>query len=152
MPDYEARIRTKFGELVIHFNDRGELDKRFESAPELVQAIETKSSSFAIIQEQPLPGLEGICTVTPEGLPRILVYPDSGSDKIRLALYASSRALTTDEIIQVTGVEDPTAYRVMKFDEVIESGGKYSLASKGRSIVSAKLIPKLRKKLESAIP
>ncbi len=150
MADYEARIKTKFGEFVIHFSDKSELDKKLEGIGELIQTIETKSSRLALIEEKPAPGLDGICTIGSDGLPRLLVYPKTDSDKVRLALYASPRALTSDEITRVTGVRNPTALRFTKFDQVIKSGGRLSLSGKGRTVVSTGLLPTLRPKVESA--
>ena len=146
MPDYEAIINTKFGQLIIHFNDKLELGKKLDGIAELIQTIETKSAGLAIIEEKPIPGLEGICTISSEGLPRLLTYPKTDSDKVRLALYASQRPLSSDEITKVTGVAAPTALRVMKFDQVTKSGGKYALSGKGRTHVTAKILPKLRPK------
>ena len=144
MSNFEARINTKFGELVVHFNDQNELAARMQDAKEFVQAIESKSADFAIIKEVSVTGLEGICTITPEGLPHIIVYPESDSDKVRLALFASRGPLSTEEITNVTGVKNPTALRFMKFDEVIRIGDKLSLSGKGRTIVATKILPTLR--------
>ena len=150
MPEYEARIRTKVGELVVHFNDKAELEKKLENAAELIQIMESKTSTYALVEERSLPGLEGICAITSDGLPRLLVYPESDSDKVRLALYASPRALSSDEITRITGVKNPTALRFTKFDQVIKSGGKLSLSGKGRNVVSTKVLPKLRPKKEAS--
>ncbi len=78
MPDYEARINTKFGQLVLHFNDKSELEKKLEGVAELIQTIEARSAGFTLFEEKPAPGLEGICTITSEGLPRLLAYPKNG--------------------------------------------------------------------------
>ena len=150
MQDYEARSKTKFGEFVIHFSDKSELEKKLDGVSELIHTIETKSATFSVIEERSAPGLEGICTIGPNGLPRLLVYPKTDSDKVRLALFASQRALTSDEITQVTGVRNPTALRFTKFDQAIKSGGKLSLSGKGRSLVSTELLPKLRPKQRPA--
>jgi hypothetical protein len=149
MPDYEARINTKFGQLVIHFSDKSELDKRLDGIAELVQTLETKSAGFAVIEERSAFGLEGICSITPDGLPKLLVYPKMDSDKVRLALFASREPLSSDEITKVTGVENSTALRFMKFEQVIRAGGKYTLSGKGRTFVTMKILPKLRPKEES---
>src|SRR2546426_2253722 len=141
MPDYEARVNTKFGVLVLHFNDKQDLDKRLEGVSDLIRTIEQKLTGIAVIEDQPVSGLEGICTVTSEGLPKLLMYPETDSDKVRLALYASPRSLSSEEITRVTGVRGPTALRFMKFDEVIKSGGKFALSGNGRNIVTTKILP-----------
>ena len=151
MPDYEARINTKFGELVVHFNDKNELDARLQDINTMNQVIETKTAEFAILKEGTIAGLEGICTILPSGLPHIITYPEQDSDKIRLALYASARPLTPEEITSVTGVYNPTSFRVFD-EEVIKSGGKFILNGKGRTVVSTKLLPLVRRKLESPAP
>src|SRR5438093_5222378 len=110
--DYEAHINTKYGWMVIHFTDKTDLEKKLEFAAEFNQLIESKSSGIALVKEEDVPGLEGIVKISSDGLPKIIVYPDSGSDKIRLALYASKRPLTSNEIFHVTGVRNPTANRV----------------------------------------
>ena len=149
MSVYEARINTKFGQLVIHFNDQSDLAAKMKDANTIVLAIESKSADFAIVKEVSVSGLEGICTITPEGLPHIIVYPESDSDKVRLALFASRRPLSTEEITNVTGVRNPTALRFMKFDEVIRTDDKFSLSGKGRTIVATKLLPTLRSTKET---
>jgi hypothetical protein len=147
--DFEARINTKHGQIVIHFTDKLDLESKLKDVAEFTKLIDSGSSGVALVKEEDVPGLEGICKISSEGLPRIIVYPDSGSDKIRLALYASKRPLTPEEIVSVTGVPDPTAHRVMKFDEVLRSGGKYSLSGKGRTYFTSKVLPKLREKFQS---
>jgi len=149
MSNFEARINTKFGQLVIHFDDQNDLAAKMQEAKVMVQAIESKSADFAIVKEVSVTGLEGICTITPEGLPHIIVYPESDSDKVRLALFASQRPLSTEEITNVTGVKNATALRFMKFDEVIRTDDKFSLSGKGRTIVATKLLPTLRPIRES---
>ncbi len=149
MANYEAHINTRFGELVVHFNDRSDLTTKLEDAALLIQTIESKTAEFALISESTVMGLEGICTTTPAGLPRILVYPKTDSDKVRLALYASKGPLSSEEITTVTGVRNPTALRVMKFDEVNRFGDKFILSGKGRTVVATRVLPNLRPKQES---
>jgi hypothetical protein len=148
MADYEARINTKFGELIVHFNDKLDLEKKLDLANELAQLIVSKSSTFAVApEEKVLPGMEGIYTLTPEGLPKLIVYPDSQSDIVRLALFVSPMALTVDEIRQVTGVNNPKAMRIFDTDEVMALGEKWTLSAKGRANVSSTIIPSLRAKI-----
>jgi len=149
MASYEAHINTKFGKLIVHFTDRSDLTIKLEEAALLIQTIETKTAEFAVIKESEVMGLEGICTITPSGLPRILVYPKTDSDKVRLALYASKGPLSSEEITTVTGVRNPTALRFMKFDEVNRSGDKFILSGRGRTVVATKVLPNLRPKQES---
>ncbi len=149
MSDYEARINTRFGELVIHFIDKIDLSNKLQDVGSLVQIIETTTKEFAVVKESVVTGLEGICTLTAEGLPHILVYPETDSDKVRLALFASQRSLSSEEITKVTGVRNPTALRLLKFDEVIKADGKFTLSGKGRSIVSKDLLPKMAPMKES---
>ena len=136
--------------MVIHFTDKADLEKKLEDVTGFTQLIESKSSGVALVKEEDVPGLEGICRISSEGLPKLIVYPDSGSDKIRLALYASRKPLTSEEIVRVTGVANPTANRVMKFEEVLSSRGKYSLSGKGRTYFTTNVLPKVRAKLRPA--
>ena len=149
MADYEAHINTKHGQIVIHFTDKLDLENKLKEVAEFTQLIDSKSTGLALVKEEDVPGLEGICKISSDGLPKIIIYPDSGSDKIRLALYASKRPLTSDEILQATGVRNPTANRVMKFEEVLSSGGKYSLSGKGRTFFTTKVLPGLKAKLRA---
>ncbi len=149
MADYEAHVNTKHGKIVIHFADKLDLENKLKEIAEFIVLIESKSAGVALIKEEDVPGLEGICKISSEGLPKIIIYPDSGSDKIRLALYASKRPLTSKEVFDITGVRNPTANRVMKFDEVIESKGKYTLSGTGRTCFASKVLPKLKAKLQS---
>lgn len=147
MGDYEAHIKTKFGSLVIHFTDKADLEKKLQDVNTLVQTIEGQSSSVVLVKDEDIPGLEGIAVMSSAGLPRIIAYPETDADKIRLALYASRNGLTSEEITRVTGVRNPTANRVMKFDEVNNNRGTYSLSGTGRTTFTSKVLPELRKKL-----
>ena len=151
MSDFEAHINTKHGQIVIHFTDKVDLEKKLKEVAEFTQLVDSKSTGVAVVKEEEVSGLEGICKIASDGLPKIIIYPDSGSDKIRLALYASKKPLTAEEIVSVTGVPNPTAHRVMKFNEVFRSGGKYSLSGTGRSYFTSDVLPKLKEKLRSTV-
>lgn len=136
---------------MIHFTDKIDLENKLKDVAEFTQLIDSKSIGVVLVKEEDVPGLEGIVRTSTNGLPKIIVYPDSGSDKIRLALYASGRPLTSKEIFEVTGVRNPTANRVMKFEEVIESQGKYRLSGEGRTYFTSKVLPVLRTKLHPTV-
>jgi len=50
MSDYEARIKTKFGELTVRFNDKADLEKKLEQIPELTATIERRVVRPATIE------------------------------------------------------------------------------------------------------
>jgi hypothetical protein len=43
LTDYEAHINTKYGQMVIHFSDKSDLERKLEEVTELTQLIESKS-------------------------------------------------------------------------------------------------------------
>ncbi len=57
MSDYEAKIRTKFGELTIHFKDKTDLESKLLQVPELNMAIESQLGPVLLKEpEKALPG------------------------------------------------------------------------------------------------
>lgn len=142
---YGAKIRTKFGEFTIYFSDKTELEKKLTEVQELIQIVERRTAKFAQLElPKPIPGLEAIYTMTPDGLIKILRFPKSKRDGVRLALFLSPKPLTSEQIRQATGVDNPAAYMKTK-DFISLPDGTYVLSTEGMRYVTSKIIPSLKK-------
>jgi hypothetical protein len=142
MSDYEARIKTKFGELTIHFTDKADLENKLSQVQDLEKVIAEKVREFAP-QENVLGGLEDIYTLASDGSIKLLKFPKQKADIIRLVLFLSSKPLKTGDIKNITGIDRPSDY--MKHEHFIGNpDGTYSLSSEGRSEVVNKVIQSLR--------
>jgi len=144
MTNYEARIRTKFGELVVHFDNKEELDQRLKEVQDLTRYAETQLAEFTTVEAtKPITGFEDIYAVAPEGSIKLLKYPEKKADVIRLLLFFSSKPLSTDEIRSMVGIDNPAAY--MTADDFVElPNGMYTISPEGRTVVASKIISQLR--------
>lgn len=143
---YEAKIKTKFGELIIHFGNKAELEKKLVEAKELVKTIEFGAVEFVPPElPKPLAGLEDVYTITPDGSIKLLRFPKTKSDIIRLAVFLSPNPLNLDQIRQITGVENPAAY-IKREHFLPQPNNTLTLSVEGKTFVTSKIIPQLRKK------
>ncbi len=146
MADYQARIRTKFGELIVSFENREELGQRLKEIRGLANDIEQQLSEF-IVKEAPKPiaGFEDLYIPTQDGLPKLLKFPQTKSDVIRLLLFLSPRPLASDEIRSLTGIDNPPAYMTASdFTQLPDE--LYTITPEGRLSVVSKIVPALRKR------
>jgi len=144
MANYEARIRTRFGELVIRFENREELAQKLKEAQDLAKDIEAQLAEFIAVEAaKPIVGFEDLYAILSDGSIKLLRFPETKTDVIRLLLFFSPKPLTTDEIRFMTGIDNPLAN--MKANDFIElPGGTYTISPEGRTIVTSKIIPQLR--------
>lgn len=145
MTNFEARIRMKFGEIGIHFDNKEDLEKKLTDIQQYLSIIEKQKFVIPAVPERKvIPGLESIYTITAEGFPKIRKYPEKKSDIIKLALFLSEVPLSVEQITVVGGVKNPLAY--VKEDDLVKlSDGRYILEAEERAYVSSKLIPELLK-------
>lgn len=87
MAKYEVKIKTKFAELTIPFEDKEELQTKLKGAEELVKTIESEAGKFAVFEEKSVAGLEDIMTKTADGLIRLIEVPDTTPQRVVLAVY-----------------------------------------------------------------
>jgi len=143
MPDYEARIRTKFGELTIHFADKADLEKKLSQIPEFASTIENSLGPILVKEpERVMAEFADLYTMGPDGVIKLLKYPKKDVDSLRLALFLSHTPLTPAQLKQATGVDNPIAY--MGKDFIANADGTYSINPDARTKVTNKIIPSLR--------
>ncbi len=148
MPDYEARVKTKFGEFIIHFSNKADLEKKLSQIPELTATIERAiGSTLAKEPEKVIQGLESIYTFGSDGLVKLLKYPKKKSELVRLALFLSPIPLTPVQLKSITGEHNPAAYMTTK-DFIENPDGTYTLSSDARAEVVGKTIPFLKAQKE----
>jgi len=144
MSEYEARVKTNFGEFIIHFTDNEDLKKKLLQVPEFKKTIEESIGSILVKEpEKIIPGLEDIYTIGPDGSIRLLKYPQQKAALLRLALFVSPVPLTPIQLKKVTGIDNPGAYMTTK-DFSANPDGTYTLSSDARAEVVSKTIPSLR--------
>jgi hypothetical protein len=144
MSQFEARIKTKFGELIIHFTDKEDLAKKLFQVPEITSTVE-QSIGQILIKEPPkvLQGFEDIYAIESDGSIRLLKYPQQKAALLRLALFVSPVPLTPIQLKKVTGIDNPGAYMTTK-DFIANPDSTYTLSSDARAEVVSKTIPSLR--------
>ncbi len=145
MADFEARVKTKVGEISIHFNNKEDLEKKLQQVREFVDAI--NKTGLVTSETKVVSGLEKIYTLTADGLPHLLKLPKSKSDVVRLLLFVSQNSLSIQMITKLTGIKNPVAY--MQGDHFLKlTDDTYTLQPEGRTHVVEKIIPKLLPKGE----
>jgi hypothetical protein len=143
MSEFEARIKTKFGELTVHFTDKPDLEKKLLQVPEFASTIEKIVGPILVKEpEKVIRELEDIYTIGPDGLVKLLKYPKKKATVLKLASFLSHTPLTRDQLKQITGVDNPLAY--IGDDFTANPDGTYSLSSEGRAEVANRIIPSLR--------
>jgi len=143
MSDYEAKIKTKIGELTVHFTDKADLEKKLSQVSEFTSIIEKIVGPILIKEpEKVIPGLEDIYTIAADGSIKLLKYPKQKTDLLRLAAFLSPTPLNRDQLKQITGADNPLAY--IGSDFIANPDETYSLSSDGRAEVANKIIPSLR--------
>ena len=146
MSKYEAKIKTKFAELVIYFDNKEELKERLIGINDLIQILDSEAIKFSAKE---LPKIEqelrDIYSFIPDGLLKLLKFPKKKADIIRLALFLSPNPLNLKDITLITGVKNPLGYMESKHFMKL-SDGMYSLESNGKNYVTSRIIPNLRSK------
>ncbi|MEM2703925.1 MAG: hypothetical protein QXR45_12280 [Candidatus Bathyarchaeia archaeon] len=143
MSDYEVRIKTKFGEFVIHFKDKEDLEKSYYKFWNLL--ILSKKRTDAILLREPekvVPGFEDLYTIGADGLIKLLKLPEAKRDILKLTLFLSSTPLNSAQLKQITGISNPPAYMDKEF--IANPDGTYILSSEGRLDVINRIIPSIR--------
>jgi hypothetical protein len=146
MQDYEVRIRTKFGELIFHFSDKADLEKKLAPMSEFATTVE--QSIWPILAKElvkVIQGLEDIYAIEPDGTIKLLKYPMEKAEVLRLASFLSSTPLTVAQLKKITGVDNPKAYMSSK-DFTENPDGTYALSTGARADVANKTIPSLKSK------
>jgi hypothetical protein len=143
MSEYEARIRTKFGELTVHFSDRADLERKLQQISEFADTIEKSVGPILVREpERVMEGLEDIYAIGADGRPKLLKYPKKKTEILRLASFLSQSSLTPDQLGQITGVDNPLAYMGKAF--IANPDGTYYLTSEARIEVANRIIPALK--------
>ena len=145
MSDYEVSLNTKVGKITVHFADAKDLESKLKEVQNFIDAVE---KTKLVLPETPIetkvmPGMDGIYTVGPDGLPRLLKFPKAKSDIIRVALFVSSKSLSVSEITHISGVKNPLAY--MQGEDFLKLGdGTFTLEADGKNRVTSKLVPEMK--------
>jgi hypothetical protein len=147
MSDFEFRFKIKEGDIVLHFSNTEELKEKLDKLNEIINLINSKLEAIPIKQQseeqkEVLPGLESVYTTTPDGLVKLLKFPNKKSDMIKLLLFVSKRPLKLSEITRSTGITNPVwSMRSKHFQKLTD--GTYTLTLDGSRYVALKILPKL---------
>ena len=145
MSIYEVSLRTKVGNITVHFADSKDLESKLKEVQSFIDMIE---KTKLVLPETPIetkviPGMNGVYAIGPDGLPTLLKFPRAKSDIIRVALFVSSRSLSVAEITKISGVKNPLAY--MQAEDFLKlPDGTYTLEAGGKNRVTSKLVPELK--------
>jgi len=153
---YEARVKTEFGELTIHFDSIEELDDNLKSIDvyAVANSITAKLGKILVPeQRQPKPGFEDIYRFTIDGYVELLKIPTEKVDTIGVVLFAFEPSpATVEQISRSSGVTNASVYlgqpRYQKYFSRTEDG--YLLTHDGKSWVFNEVIPRLRPQLQGS--
>jgi hypothetical protein len=143
MKKYQARFKTAFGEMVVSFDTKNELEEAIKDFDTLVDTI-SQHVKLPLPEQIQATAFEDLHTLSAEGVPRLLKHPAIKGDAVRLALFLAPRPLTLNQLTEASGVANPLAY-VNKKELIKASDGRYSLESSARTSVLEKVIPSVRK-------
>jgi hypothetical protein len=158
MAKYEAKIKTKFGEIVFNFETLDELRTNLESLDVNAIAAEVSTKFGGLILKEPRlpkPGMEGIYRFTPEGKVELLRTAPSAPMAMGLLLYTyDPEPVSSEDILSSAGVKaadyvHQAAYKKY-FDKT--SDDKHVLTHPGRQWVESDIIPKLADKADKQSP
>jgi len=140
---YKLKIKIFGHELFIQFSNAEELNEKLKELEKIISLIKESQVIMNISPKEPLAQYRDLYTYTRDGKLRLLRFPTQKADVIRLTLFLADRALSVNEIREITGIENPKAY--MKSTDFVEVGkDTYVLSPNGRKKVVEEIIPKLR--------
>jgi hypothetical protein len=148
MAKYEARVETKFGEVVVNFDSVEELKKSIESLDVKNLSAILSEKFEPITRKEPRQaktGLEGVYRFTPEGKVELLKTPPSAPMTIGLLLYAYDPEPVSSEEMLSRGIKagdyvSQTGYKKY-FDRTPDN--RLVLTHPGRLWIETEVIGKL---------
>jgi len=154
MANYEAQIKTRFGQLIIHFDNPTELVGRLKAldVTAINQAVEDHLSEVIIREPRQIkPVLAEICAFTPDGNLEFFKLPKEKLEVIGIVLYAFDPDLvdtgTVSKLAAAKAAEYVSKKQYQKYFEKI-GHGRYRLTHEGKLWVINEIIPGLTAKPE----
>lgn len=154
MANYEAQIKTRFGQLIIHFDSPSELVDRLKGldVTAINEAVEEHLSEVIIREpRQVKPVLAEICAFTPEGDLEFFKLPKEKLEAIGIVLYAFDPdpvdTATASKLAAVKAAEYLGKKQYQKYFEKV-GHGRYRLTHDGKLWVIKEIIPRLTAKPE----
>jgi hypothetical protein len=154
MTKYEARVKTKFGEIVFNFDTVDELQSNVKllDINAVYGSLLEKFESVAPVEtRKPKPGFEGVYSFTPKGLVEPAYFADilSKPEEIAIILFAyHPETASVQQISLSSGIKSVTDYLTQtgykKFWWKTQEG-TYVISDEGLKWVSSKILPKLKK-------
>jgi hypothetical protein len=148
MTKYEAIVKAKFGEIVVHFDSAVDLEKNTESL-DLNAVADIVSEKFGAIlsrePRQPKPGAETLYRFTPEGKVELLKTPPSAPLTLGLLLYASDPEPMSSEEILARGITVGNYVSQISYKQYFDktTDGKHVLTHPGRIWIEEEVIAKM---------
>jgi hypothetical protein len=151
MTKYEARVKTKFGEIVFNYDTLDELKSNVESLD--VNAVsDIMSKKFESVVEkavrEPKPGFEEVYRFTDSGLVELIRSPDNKAEVVAVVMFAyHPEPAEIEQIALSTGIKDVasrylTHSQYKKFWTKVQKD-KYGLTADGLEWVTKKIAPGL---------
>jgi hypothetical protein len=157
MTKYEARVKTRFGEIVVNFDSIEDLKTSIDNldADAVSDAVTKKFE--AIIQKevrQPKPGFEEIYRFTPSGMVELIGIPDNKAKTVALVVYAyHPEPASIEQISLSSGIKDVVDYLThasyKKYWSKVQDG-KYVLSQEGLEWVTTKIVDEFKVAEEEA--
>jgi hypothetical protein len=151
MPNYEARIPTRFGELVVHFDTANDFAEGLKAldVEAMTEAVNEHLGSVVIREPRPIkPSLIGICGFSADGTLEIYRLPSEKLELIGIVLMAyDPDPVDVTTIRKVSGIPDAGSYlSKQKYATYFEKVGRgsYRLSHKGKLWVTNDILPALK--------
>jgi hypothetical protein len=150
LPKYETRIKTTFGELIVHFDTIDQFREGLGSldTDALSSTVNDRLGNLIVLEPRKAkPGAEFAYRFTPQGKVELVKVPSSAPMSIGLVLFAyDPEPVSAEEVFRAAGAK-PVSYISQIdyrkfFDKTPE--GKLLLTHPGRLWVQNEVLPKLR--------
>ena len=157
MAKYQARVKTKSGDIVVNFDSIEELRSNIDSL-DITAVSDLVSEKFEpILQKearQPKPGFEGVYRFAPSGLVELIRVPDNKAKTVAIVLYAyHPEPASIDQISLSSGIKDVIDYLThasyKKYWWKVQDG-KYLLGQEGLEWVTTKIVDEFQVAEEGA--
>jgi hypothetical protein len=146
---YETRIKTIFGELVVHFDKIDEFRESITSldADALTSIVNDKLGNLIVLEPRKAkPGSEFAYRFTPQGKVELVKVPSALPLTIGLLLYAyDPEPVEAEEIFRATGTRVATYIANLSYKKYFGKAedGKILLTHAGRVWIQDEVLPKL---------
>ncbi len=146
---YETRIKTTFGELVVHFDNIEQFRENINSldTDAVTSIVNDKLGNLIVLEPRKAkPGAEFAYRFTSQGKVELVKIPSSAPMSIGLVLFAyDPEPVSPDEVFRASGSKPVSYVSHIDYKKFFDktADGKLLLSQPGRLWVQNEVLPKL---------